>query len=211
MKLTLLAFATALFSGAQAAELKVHHRIWHPASPSQPWTEHGTLTVADNLAQLQTLSSPQLTPVKDVENSLYQVALQTEAAEIQAQWSVSSVKLCHLSKAKSQSLHLYLSSDDTPYSLDYFVSPIPHDGSCPDLESPSFDNLSLNTTIVLHRPRSPPLPELRAPPQLSEEGEVVQPIPEKSFIQKYWMYITMALLALALAGGDPEEGREPAK
>ena len=71
-------------------------------------------------------------------------------------------------------------------------------------------------------------PELKAPPQLSEEGEVVKPIPEKSFLQKYWMYITMALLALgacrftlrllsiltlltALAGGEPEEGKAPAK
>lgn len=92
MKALQLIAAAALLSVAQAAELKVHHRIWHPESPSQPWTEHGTLTLADNQAQLQTLPSSHLTPAKDVGNSLYQVALQTDTAAPQSQWSVSSVK-----------------------------------------------------------------------------------------------------------------------
>lgn len=37
-------------------------------------------------------------------------------------------------------------------------------------------------------------PELRQPPQLSETGQPVAPAPEKSFLQKYWMYIMLALL-----------------
>jgi len=31
------------------------------------------------------------------------------------------------------------------------------------------------------------------------------PVPEKSFIQKYWFYIVAGLLALVLAGGGEEE------
>lgn len=32
-------------------------------------------------------------------------------------------------------------------------------------------------------------PELRSPPPLTPEGQVVTPEPEKSFIQKYWIYV----------------------
>lgn len=32
-------------------------------------------------------------------------------------------------------------------------------------------------------------PELRPPPPLTPEGQVVTPEPEKSFLQKYWIYI----------------------
>ena len=39
-------------------------------------------------------------------------------------------------------------------------------------------------------------PILRAPPVLSAQGEPVKPPPEKSFIQKYWLYIASALVFL---------------
>lgn len=40
-------------------------------------------------------------------------------------------------------------------------------------------------------------PELHAPPQaFTPEGEVVKPVPEKSFIQKYWIYIAALFLIL---------------
>jgi hypothetical protein len=39
-------------------------------------------------------------------------------------------------------------------------------------------------------------PELRTPPPLTPQGEPVQPVPEQSFIQKYWIYILIALGAL---------------
>jgi len=49
-------------------------------------------------------------------------------------------------------------------------------------------------------------PELRKPPPLTPQGEPVQPVPEQSFIQKYWIYILIALGALVLTGGgEPEE------
>ena len=39
-------------------------------------------------------------------------------------------------------------------------------------------------------------PELRVPPPLTPQGEPVQVVMEKSFIQKYWIYILVALGAL---------------
>ena len=48
-------------------------------------------------------------------------------------------------------------------------------------------------------------PELHAPPPLTPQGEVVQPIPEKSFLQKYWMYIAALLLIFRMSfmGSSP--------
>ena len=42
-------------------------------------------------------------------------------------------------------------------------------------------------------------PELHAPPPLTPQGEVVQPVPEKSFLQKYWMYIAALLLIFCMS------------
>lgn len=40
-------------------------------------------------------------------------------------------------------------------------------------------------------------PELKTPPPLTPEGQVVQPIPEKSWFQKYWFYIAIFFFALS--------------
>ena len=39
-------------------------------------------------------------------------------------------------------------------------------------------------------------PELRAPPPLTPEGQVVTPEPEKTFIQKYWIYIVGFMIVI---------------
>ncbi|KAJ3563367.1 hypothetical protein NP233_g8985 [Leucocoprinus birnbaumii] len=107
--------------------------------------------------------------------------------------------------------------------MDYFVSPIPPDGSCPKTASRSkssglspfavfAQNLrGLNTTVVLKSPHVPPLPELRKPQPVTPTGQPVQPVPEKTFIQKYWMYIAVAFVALLLTGGEEEGPRRQAR
>ena len=39
-------------------------------------------------------------------------------------------------------------------------------------------------------------PRLKTPPPLSPEGQPIKPVVEKSFIQKYWMYIVPVLILL---------------
>ena len=70
-------------------------------------------------------------------------------------------------------------------------------------------------------------PELKTPPPLTPEGQVVQPIPEKSWLQKYWFYIAIFFVAIraftsfslsaipakqylltVLAGPPDEEGKQ---
>jgi len=93
-----------------------------------------------------------------------------------------------------------------PYALDYFVSPVPYDGSCPEQSTFTF-GLPKNTTLLIQYPTKPPQPTLKTPPPLTPEGTPVVPVPEKSFIQKYWMYMGAVLIAILMTGGgEPEEG-----
>lgn len=55
---------------------------------------------------------------------------------------------------------------------------------------------TLNSTISLRYPRLPPLPILRTPPPVTPEGLPVEALPEKTFLEKYWMYMAAALVAL---------------
>ncbi|KAH8830462.1 hypothetical protein DL96DRAFT_1593015 [Flagelloscypha sp. PMI_526] len=118
----------------------------------------------------------------------------------------SHVKACHLQGLKAEHLvfHVFDPSTFSPFAIDYFAEPIPHDGSCPSSESTT--SASFNTTVTVKSSRAPPLPELQKPPTLSPQGSVVEPPVEQTFIQKYWMYIAGFLLVFLLTGPAPEEG-----
>ena len=100
---------------------------------------------------------------------------------------------------------------------------MPHDGRCPRSKKAQRRALAevgsriANSSVVVKSPAVPPLcvtihlsfecwltcrnfgfcrPQLRTPPPLTAEGKVVTPPPEKSFIQKYWMYFAIAFLAV---------------
>ncbi|KAJ3739509.1 hypothetical protein DFH05DRAFT_1463856 [Lentinula detonsa] len=206
---------------AATSNVKIHHRVFAPGIPEYPFVERGVidssgLRPSSSLSQhwldlenvLENLIS---NPKVDLGRVLYQVALEREDSDR----DISSVKLCHIPLITSNSIILHIPHSaeiSTPHAIDYFVAPIPDDGGCPRLGSDSvalaspFQVLSrLNTTIIHRTATLPPLPQLRTPPQLTAEGAPVQPPPEKSFIQKYWMYIFAILFALMMTGGGSEE------
>jgi len=102
-----------------------------------------------------------------------------------------------------------LAGNGEPYAINYFLSPVPPDGGCPfttETEIRVIPPIAFpNTTVNAQRPRLPPLPELRSPPPLTPEGQVVTPEPEKSFIQKYWIYALAFVVIIAMAPAPPEE------
>jgi hypothetical protein len=49
---------------------------------------------------------------------------------------------------------------------------------------------------------SPSSPSLAAPQVVDKTGQTVQPEPEKSFLQKYWMAIGGALLVISVMMGE---------
>lgn len=83
---------------------------------------------------------------------------------------------CHLPHSTSESFTLHLDQNGTPFSLDYFVGPIPHNGACPKRSrkasaqsSHAQVTLIANTTVALRSPSFPPLyvyfPALQAQPR----------------------------------------------
>ncbi|EPQ59407.1 hypothetical protein GLOTRDRAFT_109672 [Gloeophyllum trabeum ATCC 11539] len=216
----LLAALLALISAADA-QSRLFHRVHHPAlQPPLAFSERGTLHIADSVATLEhseTYSDDLeefASVLQQYPDALYQVAMDRAGEKDEARWDVSSVKACHLPRATAESIVLHLSPyDGKPFTLDYFVSPIPHDGSCPTPKKTAGSQSSFaltplnNVTILLRSPTSPPRPELRAPPPLTPQGEPVKPPVEKSFIQKYWIYVAALLVALLIAPSPAEEGQ----
>jgi len=156
--------------------------------------------------------SEAFTTVADPDLLMYQVSLERSGDRIESQWDLSSVKMCHHYFATSEFVYLHTLDSDatTPHAIDYFISPVPHNGACPKSKPKSFQTLArnVNTTVILKSPSLPPLPSLKTPPPLSTEGEPIAPIPEKTFLQKYWIYIVGFLLVTLITGGGPEEGQK---
>ncbi|KAF9247333.1 hypothetical protein BU15DRAFT_38950 [Melanogaster broomeanus] len=198
--------------------ISIQHRVVHPNLPITPWSELGTVAIPP----LQSLS-PLGTPVKftpsdsllddlvefaetidpTLEGALYQVTLERPGVS-DGVWPVSVVKACHVPRSTSSSLNIHFSASGLPFALDYFVSPVPHDGSCPSPSETRKLYPAHNTTVKLVAPRQPPQPELRTPPPLTPQGEPIPPVAEKNFVQKYWIYMVIVLGALLISGPADE-------
>ncbi|KAJ3491455.1 hypothetical protein NLI96_g695 [Meripilus lineatus] len=210
------------------ASFRIHHRILVPSTPDLPFTERASLLLphsgprtSASLVPSETLptdfsafstSLQSLYNDNKLQNALYQLALERPSDKDQSHWHTSSVKACHLIHASKEAITLHLASDGSPYAIDYFLGPLPHDAQCPKQPSSSQTNskaLDLkpitNTSLILRYPTLPPLPQLRTPPPLTQQGNPVEPVPEKTFLQKYWVYILLALAALVLTPGPPDE------
>ncbi|KAG5365664.1 hypothetical protein CJU89_0055 [Yarrowia sp. B02] len=61
-------------------------------------------------------------------------------------------------------------------------------------------------TVITTTAQAAPEAGIKEPVQLVN-NEILKEEPEKTFIQKYWMYIVPILLLLLLGGGAPEEGK----
>ncbi|KAK2466311.1 hypothetical protein APHAL10511_001953 [Amanita phalloides] len=193
----------------------IHHRLFHPKASHFDYSlrshialDSSTFSIHDDISShFLTLREQNL----DLDNAFYQVALQRDGDLSDSQWDVASVKLCHLYNATSDTIVLHVKGKYV-HAMDYFVDPAPHNGACPkrkgkkklrSIVPPELTYIKLNTTIITETSRKPPTPELRTPPALTVHGEPVKPIPEKSFLQKYWIYI-VPLVILLLASGGPE-------
>ncbi len=110
----------------------------------------------------------------------------------------------------STSPHLELK----PYAIEYASTGALALGSdgCP-LERSSSANSSSSSAvdgvrISVVAPGAAPVPPLRQPPPVREDGTPEPPKVEKSFVAKYWMYIVPCLLLLALPGDGAGGGAE---
>ncbi|KAG1840071.1 hypothetical protein DFJ58DRAFT_811146 [Suillus subalutaceus] len=208
--LTLSLFSQLVTSQTnESTELRLMHRVVHPDLPVTPWAELGTVSIPsfksisptgshaplslaeslqDDLAEFADAVNP------NMQGAMYHVAIELPESE----GSVSSIKACLLPSSTSANIVIHFSATGEPFAIDYSVSPVPQDGICPVTSTGSYP--AHNASIVLKSPRMAPLPELRIPPPLTPEGEPVVPVPEKSFVQKYWIYMVVVLGALLISG-----------
>ncbi|KAF8917846.1 hypothetical protein CPB85DRAFT_142957 [Mucidula mucida] len=197
-----------------SAVLDVYHRVFHPDVGFGDFVPRGQVLLdsspsfvsSSSMSDDFALFAQTLAEYSTDDRALYQVALESGGS-----WEYSSIKYCHLQLASVEDiiLHTSLSEPFKPYAVDYFVSSVPHDGACPasNVTPTGF----VNTTVTFQRPHLAPLPELRgiSPVTSQTPGATGQPVEEKSFLQKYWIYIVAVTIALALSGGAPEEGGGP--
>ncbi|KAH9943391.1 uncharacterized protein BXZ73DRAFT_74355 [Epithele typhae] len=223
----LLLAARPVFVAAAGADLRIHHRLFHPSLQAAPFSERAALsisgsglTAAASLVPSEAFSHDLLQFAAEAEGlpgALYQVALEHPDDRDPSRWATSSVLACHLAAGTSEAFTVHLDQAGAPFGLDYFVGPVPHDGACPKPRrrkaSASGEPgpvevrlVAANVTVALRAPSFPPLPVLRVPPPVTSEGKPVEAAKEKSFLEKYWMYVVIALLAMMFAPAPAEEG-----
>ncbi|KZP00018.1 hypothetical protein CALVIDRAFT_319679 [Calocera viscosa TUFC12733] len=188
-----------------ACALEVYHRLLTPSSPTA-WSLRASLDISQSPPTYALAPSAAETLLEQAVGGegVYQVALAEEGSR-EEDWPFAGVRACHALSAESDTLLLRLSPSGAPYTLSYALSPAPTSPSCPP-SSAAAATLFQNTTIVVQLPdRIPPL-ALKVPPPLNDEGEIVKPEPEKSFIQKYWMYLLPVMLLLLISPGGEGEG-----
>lgn len=212
------------YAGGNNVELQLRHRVVHPNLPVTSWSEFGTISVPSILS-----ISPSGTPVTFVpseslpgdlsefaghvdptlDETFYQITVQKPGMS-EAMWPVSVMKACLMPMSTSSSITIHVSPFGEPLGLDYFVSPVLPNGFCPPPSETSKYYPVHNTTVFVKSPRSPPAPNLRAPPPLTQDGAPISPTPEKSFLQKYWIYIAIVFVTLMISGPVEEPANKNA-
>ncbi|KAF8484918.1 hypothetical protein DFH94DRAFT_716929 [Russula ochroleuca] len=194
--------------------LQLNHRLLHPSAPQSPFFPRASILP-------DAAGNPRIEPVPSVQadfeafatfetshatDALYQLAIDLQG---DSPWLISSVKACHLVNTANEHLVLHVPyPGGTPFAIDYFLDSAPSHGKCPRgwASSPTLA-LPQNLTITVSIPNRPPLPQLRVPPPLTTTGDPVVQEPEKSFLQKYWLYIVLALGVLMITPGGEEGAR----
>ncbi|KAH8999263.1 hypothetical protein EDB92DRAFT_1940932 [Lactarius akahatsu] len=213
---------------------QLYHRILHPSLPDQSFFHRGTIQHGKARIEAAPSLQYDLLAFAEtsahVTDALYQLALDPHPGQSDSLWLISTVKAvtipfsppsplllfssppppfflqCHLINPTNERIVIHLPSPGgTPFALDYFLDSVPSDGACPPsrVSSPTLAS-PRNATIIFSLPGQPPLPELRTPPPLTATGDPVTQVPEKTFLQKYWLYIVIALGALLIAPSGEE-------
>ncbi|KAG8746793.1 hypothetical protein FRC10_003776 [Ceratobasidium sp. 414] len=215
LSLCVLVVAAVASNVTHPVPVHVHHRVRVPGSDA-PFTLKGTVLLTPDGPSYAPAASfrDQLTAWAQAseKTALYDVALQTDANP--ADWPRASTRLCYVTAAKEERLTMHRTRAGDVFAIDYHLASVPTDGACPSA-SPLF----LASTEVQLKSPTPPFrqfrlnpictsPRLRTPPPLAQDGQPIAPVAEKSFIQKYWMYIVPALIILLVLPAGPEDSAQ---
>ncbi|KAK0551600.1 hypothetical protein OC845_002117 [Tilletia horrida] len=151
----------------------------------------------------------------------YQLALvpgegsQAQAHVRKDEGLLTSAKKCHLvstSPTLEDDLVLHLASSGSPIAISYSVPGLVlNSDACPLPQSGPYAKRwtvieGVNTTVSVQVPSVAPEPPLRAPIPVKEDGTPEVPPPEKSFLQKYWMYLLPILIIMFIPAEAEHSG-----
>lgn len=197
-----LFFLLSVFLLVGAEDVRIYHRLWDGISQPPPQFTLRTIGDGFNVSNAQ-----ETLTVTNHAHDVYQIAVRTSSDP--SSWIVSSTKACFLSSPQDDTVTLHLTPSNQPYALNYFVHPTPKDAKCPSNKPAGPRKIVFtNTEVIVTHHTLPPQPELKAPVPISITGEPIKPPPEKSFIQKYWVYLLIALVGVLLSGGGPPEDEQ---
>ncbi|KFH67730.1 hypothetical protein MVEG_06462 [Podila verticillata NRRL 6337] len=133
----------------------------------------------------------------------YQIKLKDE---IRGWEAMSSIKSCLLVASDFQErFTLHLDQNRNVFAFDYYTSV----DECADEHSREFPLSTLdrfkNTQIELLEGTKGPKARYNRAQAIKLDEATGQPAVEKTFLQKYWMYILPAVIMFLFAGGEPEK------
>ncbi|WWC61596.1 uncharacterized protein I303_104180 [Kwoniella dejecticola CBS 10117] len=229
MRTTLLSTAILVLSSASSTTLaesipiyKLHHRFLPHPSPQSPPTylPLGNFNVLDDSPHSSAIA---LLPSEGVENTSiggqsddgkgwYQFAVQLGEHDTPEEWLMTSTRSCYLASSPPK-IEIHLSSSSIPSSIS--ILPTSTDGCSFNNTTTQSVTLPLLTELVVEFPKSSYRtisPNLAPPPTVDPStGSPAPPEVEKSFMQKYWMYIVgLALFFAVQMGPDEPKGATPA-
>ncbi|KAG8935532.1 hypothetical protein FRC02_007676 [Tulasnella sp. 418] len=205
-----------LFSGvASAATYRLHHRILDPDAQLAPsFAPRATVDVSNGVPIFNPDSEGVLSLQNNLDRSWYQIALEHPSHKHSNDWFIQSVRACHALGNKADLILLHSASSEDVFGFDYFVQPLAHDGSCASNARVEPSQVAFgNTTVAWKSVTIESTVALRTPPRLSEKGEPIQPPPEPTFFQKYWMWIVGFMILFLAVAPDPgqQEDQGPSK
>lgn len=95
----------------------------------------------------------------------------------------------------TEEITLYLSSDNTPYHISYALRP-------------SISEETVVRVVTLESIPNGPDPVLNDPIVVNPDGQPPVEEQEKTFLQKYWLYLLPIAILLLTSGGGGEEQQQ---
>ncbi|WWC70468.1 uncharacterized protein I206_104419 [Kwoniella pini CBS 10737] len=195
---------------------KLHHRFLPHPSPQSPlaYQPLGNVKIHDNSYNFIVTSENTNDGIEQTDNGKgwYQVGVQLGENDLSEEWLITSTRSCYLYSTLPK-IEIHLSSSSIPTSIS--ILPLSNKGCHSNLTQsiklPTSNQLLVEFSKSSHRTTSP---NLAPPPTVDPStGSPAPPEEEKSFMQKYWMYIVGIALFFAIQMGpdDPKGGSATAK
>ncbi|KAG9307494.1 hypothetical protein G9A89_017324 [Geosiphon pyriformis] len=196
----------------QFEELYTHkYSIYHRLSHHSNYSKRGNLLVVPSRSVAKYLPDEgeisafvdaeknSLNKGQDLNETIYHVQIIDD--ENQKQTFVSFTKWCLLQSSNFEDeIIVHLNHENKLFHFDYYTAQSRCNQNSPE-------TASFKTSVQTIKAVKGVVPKLAKAAPIRPDGTVEPPHEEKTFLQKYWIYIVPLLLILMFGGGPAEEGQ----